>query len=330
MQVSIQRQHATMLLKYSGISFISGAVNHGFFSGERSFWTAAIGIVLFVAGALAEHRLADAGPEDPAGPVWRTLLWGTLLSIGLGFFTGGLQHFPDSPARSAWVVPLGYVISAVALIAQERVTASWRLAATTVTAGVLITLGSAGAWQWFERAGSGFAGHGHGEPPVVAQVVSRTVQVRMLDTMRFEPSELRVAAGETLKLAVRNDGQLPHELVIGTEREIREHAEAMRTGAPHAHGHAGAAAIELPAGGAGELVVTFREPGVLQIACLVPGHHESGMRGTLTVGPPGSSPATAAPAHAAPAPAAAAPEPAARPAREPAHGHSPGIRPHKH
>ena len=45
-----------MLLKYSGISFISGAVNHGFFSGERSLWTAAVGIVLFVAGAWMEHR----------------------------------------------------------------------------------------------------------------------------------------------------------------------------------------------------------------------------------------------------------------------------------
>ena len=45
-----------MLLKYSGISFISGAVNHGFFSGERSLWTALVGMVLFVLGAWLEHR----------------------------------------------------------------------------------------------------------------------------------------------------------------------------------------------------------------------------------------------------------------------------------
>jgi hypothetical protein len=36
MTASFQIQHSAMLLKYSGISFISGAVNHGFFSGERS------------------------------------------------------------------------------------------------------------------------------------------------------------------------------------------------------------------------------------------------------------------------------------------------------
>jgi hypothetical protein len=42
MTSSFQIQHSAMLLKYSGISFISGAVNHGFFSGERSLWTAAV------------------------------------------------------------------------------------------------------------------------------------------------------------------------------------------------------------------------------------------------------------------------------------------------
>jgi len=36
MTASFEIQHSALLLKYSGISFISGAVNHGFFSGERS------------------------------------------------------------------------------------------------------------------------------------------------------------------------------------------------------------------------------------------------------------------------------------------------------
>ncbi len=90
-----------MLLKYSGISFISGAVNHGFFSGTRSLWTAAIGIVLFVLGAWLEHRLSSDATQTPRTGLLQTLVLGTLLSIGLGFFTGGLQHFPDSPARSA-------------------------------------------------------------------------------------------------------------------------------------------------------------------------------------------------------------------------------------
>ena len=104
-----------MLLRYSGISFISGAVNHGFFSGQRSLWTAAIGMVLFVIGAVLEHRMAGNNADQPQTSLLRTLAWGSLLSIGLGFFTGGLQHFPDSPARSSWVVPLGFFVSVLAL-----------------------------------------------------------------------------------------------------------------------------------------------------------------------------------------------------------------------
>jgi hypothetical protein len=86
MTVSFQIQHSAMLLKYSGISFISGAVNHGFFSGERSLWTAAVGIVLFVAGAWMEHR-----SQNNTQSLIESLWVGTLLSIGLGFFTAALS-----------------------------------------------------------------------------------------------------------------------------------------------------------------------------------------------------------------------------------------------
>ena len=92
MTFAFQHRHGAMLLKYSGIRFISGAVNHGFFSGERSLWTAAIGMVLFVLGALLEHRLSDSVDEPEQSSLLRTLIIGALLSIGLGFFTGGLQH----------------------------------------------------------------------------------------------------------------------------------------------------------------------------------------------------------------------------------------------
>ena len=62
-----------MLLRYTGISFISGAVNHGFFSGERSLWTAAIGMVLFVLGAVLEHRSTEHSPNPPQSSLLQTL-----------------------------------------------------------------------------------------------------------------------------------------------------------------------------------------------------------------------------------------------------------------
>jgi len=104
-------QHLTTLSKYAGISFIAGAVNHGMFSEQRSFVTAGLGVLFFLIGAYVENR-----SQDGAAVSWGEVLgFGILSSIGLGFFTGGLQHFPESPQRSVWVVPLGFFLSLISL-----------------------------------------------------------------------------------------------------------------------------------------------------------------------------------------------------------------------
>lgn len=292
-----------MLLKYSGISFISGAVNHGFFSGERSLWTALVGMVLFVLGAWLEHRWMPESTETPRSGLMKTLAIGSLLSIGLGFFTGGLQHFPDSPARSAWVVPLGFFVSVLALgLSAPR---DWTRAASAyvLVLGTLTTAGSWGAWQWLEHnpqwAGHGHS-HGHGDGHAdsdapVALVVSRSIEIRMDDTMRFAPDTVQVQAGETIRFVVHNAGQAEHELVLGSDEDIRTHAEDMKKGNSHAHSHAGMAAIHVAPGQKGELVVSFPKAVTLQMACLIPGHYEAGMRGQLKVS---SGAASAAPAKA--------------------------------
>ncbi len=277
-----------MLLKYSGISFISGAVNHGFFSGSRSVWTAAIGIVLFVMGAWLEHRLTDSDADEPRAGLAQTLLWGSLLSIGLGFFTGGLQHFPDSPARSSWVVPLGFAISVLALSVSS--THPWQRSSTTYTliVGLLVCVFSWGAYRWL-NANPGWAdgGHAHGAPGgLVAQTITRSVDIHMDDKMRFTPKTVDVKAGESIRFVVHNGGAVPHEFVLGSAKDIAEHAELMRqiaAGKQAEHSHGGGAALSVAAGQMGELVVTFAEPGAVEMACLVPGHYEAGMRGRINV-----------------------------------------------
>lgn len=302
MASSFQQHHGAMLLKYSGISFISGAVNHGFFSGERSLWTAGIGIVLFVFGAWLEHRQIDPTNSQHSS-LLQTLVLGSLLSIGLGFFTGGLQHFPDSPARSAWVVPLGFFVSVLALAMSTS--QAWQRAATVyvLVLGAGVSAISWGAWQWLERHPEWAAtGHAHGESASSshagpadaahgadgapwAQVVTRSIAVQMDDQMRFSPDSVQVQAGETIRFVVRNAGQTAHEMVLGSDEDIRAHAEAMKQGAGHeaGHSHGTGAAISVAAGQTGELVVTFPKATRLQMACLIPGHYEAGMRGTLQV-----------------------------------------------
>jgi len=279
-----------MLLKYSGISFISGAVNHGFFSGERSLWTAAAGIVLFVTGAWMEHR-----SQNSTQSLIESLWVGTLLSIGLGFFTGGLQHFPDSPARSAWVVPLGFAISILALMFTLKMRMQRSLMVYALSLGLAVCAGSWAAYEALVRnpewAASGHA-HGaeeaHDTPMQSALVVDRTLQVDMNDTMRFTPDLLQVAAGETLKLVVHNSGKLPHEMVLGSEAALKAHAIEMKQSAGHADGHAHASGNELLAlsvkpGETKEWVIRFDQTQTLQMACLIPGHFEAGMKGQVIV-----------------------------------------------
>ncbi|NBP27303.1 MAG: hypothetical protein EBU74_06695 [Betaproteobacteria bacterium] len=290
MGVTFQRHHAAMLLKYSGISFIAGAVNHGFFSGERSLWTAAIGMVLFVIGAVMEHQMSDSQEQGQAQSLMRALIIGALLSIGLGFFTGGLQHFPDSPARSAWVVPLGFFISVIAFAFDTS--HRWKTGSLVYSAalGILVTAGSYGAWRWLEQNPDllGVHAHGHhgeqsGNTSLTALKVDRTLEIQMDDKFRFTPGSVAVSAGETVKLVVRNIGKMPHELVLGSEVEIQNHAKLMKTGVAHDEHHASGAAITVAPGTTGELVIRFAASGSFEMACLIPGHYEAGMRGVVKV-----------------------------------------------
>ena len=297
MAASLQIQHSAMLLKYSGISFISGAVNHGFFSGERSLWTAAVGIVLFVAGAWMEHR-----SQNNKQSLMESLWVGTLLSIGLGFFTGGLQHFPDSPARSAWVVPLGFAISIFALMFTLKMRFQRALMVYSLSLGLAVCASSWAAYEAFKRNPEWAAGgHAHGAEDghatnqasastsmQSALVVDRTLQVDMNDTMRFTPDLLQVAAGETLKLVVHNSGKLPHEMVLGSEAALKAHAIEMKQSTGHSSGHDHSSgndllALSVKRGETKEWVIRFDQAQTLQMACLIPGHFEAGMKGQVIV-----------------------------------------------
>lgn len=58
--------------------------------------------------------------------------------------------------------------------------------------------------------------------------VSRTIEVDMNDTMRFTPSHVQVRRGETIKFIVKNNGKIKHEMVLGSAKELKAHAELMR------------------------------------------------------------------------------------------------------
>lgn len=109
----------------------------------------------------------------------------------------------------------------------------------------------------------------------------RTIVVDMADTMRFTPSEIRVKQGDTVKLVARNTGKTMHEMVIGTKQELEAHAELMRKH-PNMEHDAPYMAHVAP-GKQEEIIWTFDRPGTYMYGCLIPGHWEAGMKGTIVV-----------------------------------------------
>ena len=114
-----------------------------------------------------------------------------------------------------------------------------------------------------------------------AKDVTRTVAIRMKDTMRFEPGRLTVRVGDTVRFVVHNDGKVMHELVIGTLPQLEAHAALMRKFPNMEHDEPYMAHVA--PGKRGDLVWTFNRPGTFHFACLIAGHFEAGMQGDIVV-----------------------------------------------
>ena len=273
--------HISSLCKYTGISFTAGAITHGFFSGERSFWTAAFGIAIYLVGGTLE-KISNPDKDHS----WTDVLAiGIVASIGLGFFTGGLQHFPDSPARSSWVVPVGFAMSLLAMYLMEgkgKVKMRSVLIYGVISLALVIAA-SLYALSYFNEHGGDGHSHDHGTPAQVAVPSMKEVRIEVDDTIRFSPATWEAQAGEPIRIILVNKGKVDHELVIGSEKEIIAHAKEMAS--PGAKGHHHTNEVSAKPGQQAELVWTFKKPGQYAMACFEPGHYEAGMRGIINVVP---------------------------------------------
>ena len=136
-----------------------------------------------------------------------------------------------------------------------------------------------------QASGKHGGGHAHDGPgigqPGLAAKVSRTVTIDMQDNMRFVPATLRVKQGETVRLVVRNTGVVPHELVLGSIKDLQAHAKAMQKFPDMEHEEPNMLTVAPDA--QGELVWHFTKAMTLDFACLRPGHYEAGMKGKIEV-----------------------------------------------
>jgi uncharacterized cupredoxin-like copper-binding protein len=111
--------------------------------------------------------------------------------------------------------------------------------------------------------------------------VARTIELAMTDNMRFTPNRLKVRQGDTVKFVVTNKGTTLHEIILGTARDLKEHAEMMKKFPDMEHDEPHMAHVK--PGTSGEIIWTFNQPGTFDYACLIAGHFEAGMIGKITV-----------------------------------------------
>jgi len=126
-------------------------------------------------------------------------------------------------------------------------------------------------------------GHGNSTigKPGKAENVNRSITINMYDSMRYEPDHITVRQGETVRFIVKNSGKIKHELMLGTEKELKEHYEIMKKHPEMEHDDENM--ITLQPGASGEIVWQFTKAGKVDFACLLPGHYEAGMKGVMSV-----------------------------------------------
>jgi uncharacterized cupredoxin-like copper-binding protein len=107
----------------------------------------------------------------------------------------------------------------------------------------------------------GCSGGGAGAP---GSASSQQLNVRALDTFRFEPATLTVKAGQPVQLTLDNGGQTLHDFTLS-------------------QGPAQPVTIPAQAGQKGSGTFTVDKPGTYTFICSQPGHEAAGMKGTLTV-----------------------------------------------
>jgi len=140
-------------------------------------------------------------------------------------------------------------------------------------------------------AGPGEKGHSHGHDagfsagePGDPKKPARIVQITMNEgdgKMMYVPDRVEIRRGEQIKFVLRNNGALDHEFILATTAENLKHAEEMKKNPEMEHDDPNAK--RLAPKKTNEVVWRFTKAGEFEFGCLIPGHREAGMIGTVVV-----------------------------------------------
>ena len=140
-------------------------------------------------------------------------------------------------------------------------------------------------------AGPGAPGHAHshrtfaagapGDPARPARTVTVEMQELPNGTMAFAPERIDVKRGEQVRFVLKNVGTEPHEFLLDTPARNAKHKAAMAKHPDMEHDDPNGR--RLAAGKTESILWRFTKRGTFEYACLIPGHYEFGMYGTVVV-----------------------------------------------
>ena len=99
--------------------------------------------------------------------------------------------------------------------------------------------------------------------------------------MSFIPNKIEVKKGQQIRFVVRNNGALKHEFMLASVQDNKKHAEQMKKFPDMEHDDPNAKSVD--PGETAEILWRFSKAGTFEFACLIPGHYEAGMHGTVVV-----------------------------------------------
>ena len=117
-------------------------------------------------------------------------------------------------------------------------------------------------------------------PSPAASAAAQRIEVMLTDTLKMEPAEMSVKAGQPVTFVVTNAGAIDHEFYLGDEAMQAEQEALMQAGEMM---HDTTEGISLKPGETKELTYTFDTAGQTIAGCHVVGHYGAGMKATITV-----------------------------------------------
>ena len=115
-------------------------------------------------------------------------------------------------------------------------------------------------------------------PPAEALGPGPVTVVVDVEHSRFEPSYLRVVVGTEVRFVLTNGDPINHELIVGPPAVHERHEGGHEAEHPPVPGELSVGPDEQ-----GVTSYVFATPGIVEMACHLPGHYAFGMRGQVEV-----------------------------------------------